>query len=99
MPGRTGRARRRRHTSDDDTTADLVAPRRRPHAVVALAAGSLAGLVLGVGGITSAQETTLAPALSATAAQEAPAEGEAAEREPCDEGTGSADAPTSDEQA
>ena len=85
--------------TDHDTTPEPVAPRRRPHALVALAAGSLAGLVLGMGGIASAQEATPTPAPSTTAPQEAPdttTEDGDGEKEPCDEPGATADGTADD---
>jgi hypothetical protein len=59
--------------------------RRRSPALVALAAGSLAGLVLGIGGVASAQETAPSPGTSvpspgASPEQDGPRRGPTASR-------------------
>ncbi len=77
--------------TDDGTQP---APRRRLGPVTALAAGSLAGLVLGLGGVASAQTETPAPSTSATpeAGTETDTGADGAARDPlCDEDEAPAD--------
>jgi hypothetical protein len=72
---------------DAPTPDEPRAPRRRLGPVTALVAGSLAGLVLGLGGTASAQTAqTPVPSPSASATPEAGTEQEDAARDPlCDE--------------
>jgi len=70
---------------DAHTTPEQPAAGRWTAPVTALAVGSLAGLVLGFGGIASAQTETPAPSPSTSTSPELPAEQDAARDELCDE--------------
>ena len=86
--------------NDDQVQPEQPAARRRLGPVTALAVGSVAGHVLGIGGIASAQTAeTPAPAPSTSVAPEAEAEEDAAQDELCDKEEAAAEEEAADSAA